>query len=168
MHVQLGIQKIVYILTYIIDFTILHTYVCIFVTRLDKGQLPHTQWQDWLFTTTRFPHQLTNNPCVYHCQLLPWSAFPGACFLSLFGMLKCSGGLGVTGQAPTWLEITTRLARKLGHWIGYYLWYLELEWASGETIWQCQLLHVEKPATFMVPHHSWPPPLNIWSFVIVV
>jgi len=32
-----------------------------------------------------------------------------------------SNGSSVTGQAPTWLEIATRLARKLGHQIGYYL-----------------------------------------------
>ena len=44
-------------------------------------------------------------------------------------------GSDVTVKVPTWLEITTRLARKLGHQIGYYLWYLELEWASGETFW---------------------------------
>jgi len=51
-----------------------------------------------------------------------WSAFPGACFLGLSDVLKwSSNGSGLTGQAPTWLEITTRLARKLGHQIGYYL-----------------------------------------------
>jgi len=32
-----------------------------------------------------------------------------------------SNGGGLAGQAPTWLEITTLLARKLGHQIGYYL-----------------------------------------------
>jgi len=54
-----------------------------------------------------------------------------------------SNGSGLTGQAPTQLEIPTWLAKKIGHQIGYYLWYIELKWASGETIWQCQLLHVE-------------------------
>jgi len=46
-----------------------------------------------------------------------------------------SNGSGMTGQAPTQLEIATRLARKLAHQIGYYLWYLELKWASGKTTW---------------------------------
>jgi len=32
-----------------------------------------------------------------------------------------SNGSGVNRQAPTQLEITTRLGRKLGHQIGYYL-----------------------------------------------
>jgi len=32
-----------------------------------------------------------------------------------------SNGSGMNGQAPTQLEITTQLARKLGHQIGYYL-----------------------------------------------
>jgi len=30
-------------------------------------------------------------------------------------------GSGVNGQATIWLEVTTQLARKLGHQIGYYL-----------------------------------------------
>jgi len=32
-----------------------------------------------------------------------------------------SNGSGVTGQALTWLEIATQLARKFGHQFGYYL-----------------------------------------------
>jgi len=47
-----------------------------------------------------------------------------------------SNGSGVNRQVSTWLEIATRLARRLGHQIGYGLWYLELKWASGETFWQ--------------------------------
>jgi len=43
-----------------------------------------------------------------------------------------SNGSGVTARASTRLEIATQLGRKLGHQIGYYLCYLELEWASGE------------------------------------
>jgi len=39
-----------------------------------------------------------------------------------------SNGSGLTGQAPTQLEIATWLARKLGHQNGYYLWYLELQY----------------------------------------
>jgi len=62
------------------------------------------------------------------CVSLPtvlWSAFPGTFFSDLSDVLKCSGGSsngsGMTGQKPTWLEIATWLARKLGHQIGYYL-----------------------------------------------
>jgi len=40
-------------------------------------------------------------------------------------MLEYLGGLqnggGVTGKAPTRLEIITQVARELGHQIGYYL-----------------------------------------------
>jgi len=71
---------------------------------------------------------------IWHAQVLRWS----------------SNGSGVTGQAP-WLELTTQLARKLGHLIGYYLWYLELKWSSGETIWQCSTSTHGKPCHFMVP-----------------
>jgi len=43
--------------------------------------------------------------------MVPWSAFPWACFLGLFDVLECLGGLqngnGFTGQVPTQLEITT-------------------------------------------------------------
>jgi len=54
--------------------------------------------------------------------LFPWSAFPGACFSGLSDVLGwSSNGSSVNGQAPTWLEIATRLARELGHQIGYYL-----------------------------------------------
>jgi len=49
---------------------------------------------------------------VWRARMLGWS----------------SNGSGVNRQAPTWLEITTRLARKLSHQIGYYLWHLELKW----------------------------------------
>jgi len=72
---------------------------------------------------------------VWHAPVLKWS----------------SNGSGLTRQAPTRLEITTWLAKKLGHQIGYYLWYLELKWGSGETIWQCQLVHVKKPTTSWFP-----------------
>jgi len=62
---------------------------------------------------------------VYHCQWSPGLLYiPEACFSSLSDVLECLSSLygsGVTGQASTWLEITTQLARKLGHQIGYYL-----------------------------------------------
>jgi len=54
--------------------------------------------------------------------MIHWSAFLEAVFSGLSDMLGCSSnGSGLTGQAPTWLEIITQLARKLGHQIGYYL-----------------------------------------------
>jgi len=126
------------------------------MTRFDKSRLPHTQWQGWLFITTRFLHQWTNNPCVYHCQ---W--FPSLLFLGLvsWACLMCSNawvvfkGSGMTGQASRLLEITTWLARELGHQIGYYLWNLELKQASNETIWQCSTCTHWKTHHFVALHH---------------
>jgi len=99
------------------------------MTRFDKSQLPRTQCQGWLFTTTQFLHQWTNNPFVYH-----YHCFPGLLFLGFVSRaVWCarvlgwsSNGSGVNRQAPTQLEIAKQLAKKLGHQIGYYLWYLEL------------------------------------------
>jgi len=62
-----------------------------------------------------------------------------------------SNGSGLSGQAPTQLEITTQLARKLGYQIDYYLGYLELKWASGEIIWQCSTSTRGKISHFMAP-----------------
>jgi len=45
---------------------------------------------------------------VWHAWVLGWS----------------SNGSGVIGQVSTWLEIATRLARRLSHQIGYCLWNL--------------------------------------------
>jgi len=99
----------------------------------------HTQWQGWLFTTTTYINELTIHVCnianrslacfswgfflepVWHTQVLGWH----------------SNGSVLSGQAPTQMEIAIRLTRKLGCRIGYHLWYLELKWTSGETIWQC-------------------------------
>jgi len=50
---------------------------------------------------------------VWRAQVLGWS----------------SNGSDVTGQASTQLEIVSQLAKKLGHQIGHYLWYLKLKWA---------------------------------------
>jgi len=65
--------------------------------------------------------------------------FSCSCFLGPVWRARVLGwssnGCGVNGQVSTWLEITTQLARRLGHQIGYCLWYLELKWASGETFW---------------------------------
>ena len=85
---------------------------------------------------------------VWCAQVLGWS----------------SNGSGVNEQVFTWLEIITWLARKLGHQIGYYLWYLELKWASGETIWKCSTSTRGKTHHFMTPHHPQPPPLcdHLW------
>jgi len=123
-----------------------------YVTGFDKSWLPHTQWQSWLFTTTQFLHQWTNNPCV-SLPMVPWSVFLG--LVSHACLMFSSAWVVFKWQ---WCE----LARKHGHQTGYYLWYLELKLASGETIWQCQLLHVEKPATSVVPHY-----LDLHPYMII-
>jgi len=54
--------------------------------------------------------------------MIHWSAFLGAVFSGLSDVLGwSSNGSGVNGQVSTWLEIPTRLARRLGHQIGYCL-----------------------------------------------
>jgi len=78
---------------------------------------------------------------VWHAWVLRWSW----------------NGSGVTGQVFTWLEVATQLASKLGHQIGYYLWYLELKQASDETIWQCSVCMNGKTCHFVSPHHPQPP-----------
>jgi len=72
-----------------------------------------------IFSLVCFSCSLFLRP-VWRAQVLRWS----------------SNGSAMNRQTPTQLEIATRLARKLGHQIGYYLWYLEFKWASGETFWQ--------------------------------
>jgi len=79
------------------------SFKCRFVTVFDKSQLSHTQWQGWLFITTQFLHQWTNNPCVYHCQ---W--FPGLIFLELvsWACLTClSGWVAFKWQWFDWTSI---------------------------------------------------------------
>jgi len=73
---------------------------------------------------------------VWHAWVLGWS----------------SNGSCVNRQVTTQLEITTILTRKLGHQTGYCLWYLELEWASGETFWQVNF-NTWLLNTFVSPHH---------------
>jgi len=51
--------------------------------------------------------------------MVPWPAFPGACFLGLSDMLGWS--LNGSGMNGTQLEIATQLVRKLGHQIGHYM-----------------------------------------------
>jgi len=54
--------------------------------------------------------------------MIHWSAFLGAVFSGLSDVLECSSNdSGVNGQVSTWLEITTQLAKRLGHQIGYCL-----------------------------------------------
>jgi len=124
--------------------------------------LVHTKWQGTLFTTNQLLHQWTNDPCVYTIANDSLVCFSWGCFLGPVWHAQVLGsssnGSGVNRQVSTQLEIITRLARKLGHRIGYYLWYLDFKWASGETFWQCQLLHVVKPTTSVAPHQPWPPP----------
>jgi len=67
-------------------------------------------------------NELTIHLCII--AMFPWLLFLG---LVSRACLKCSSarlvfkGSGVNGQVPTRLEIATRLARELGHQIGYYL-----------------------------------------------
>ena len=114
----------------------MYIIIAIYVTGFDKSRLPHTQWQGWLFTTT-WSMNLTIHVCIIANGSLvyfSWGLFLKPVWRAW--VLRWSlNGSDVTEKASTWLEITTRLARKLGHQIGYYLWYLELEWASGETFW---------------------------------
>jgi len=54
--------------------------------------------------------------------MIHWSAFLGAVFSGLSDVLWwSSNGSDVNSQVSTWLEIATRLARRLGHKIGYCL-----------------------------------------------
>jgi len=54
--------------------------------------------------------------------MIHWSAFLGAVFSGLSDVLGWSlNGSGVNGQVSTQLEIAARLARRLGHQIGYCL-----------------------------------------------
>jgi len=114
-----------------------------FHTILGKIQwwpISHTQWQGRLFTTAQLLYQRTDNLYVYHCQWLTDTLFVG---LFSWACLMCSSawvvfiymGSGVTGQVFTQLEIAIWLAWELDHWIGYYLWYLELKWVLNKTIW---------------------------------
>jgi len=87
---------------------------------------------------------------VWHARVLRWY----------------SNGSYLAGQAPTWLEIITWLANKLGHQFGYYLWYLELKWASGETIWQVSTSTSKKNLPLCSSPPPQTPPLNdhLWSY----
>jgi len=119
-----------------------------------KSGLVHTKWQGTLFTTNQLLHQWTNGSCVCH---YPQST--GLLFLGLFSWacLTCSSARVVfkwqwcEWQISTWLEITTRLAKRLGHQIGYCLWYLELKWASGETFWQVNFNMSKNPPVLWLP-----------------
>jgi len=133
-------------------------------------------WQEPAFTHTMAdfspPHNFYINELTIHVCIIAngslvyfsWGLFLGPVWCA-WVLRWSSNDSGLTGQAPTQLEIATQLARKLSHQIGYYLWYLELKWASGETIWQCQLLHIENPTTSWLPitltytpynnNHSW-------------
>jgi len=58
----------------IIYISYVHTHVHMWLDLTKAGF--HTQWQGWLFTTTQFLHQWTNNSCVHHCH-----CFPGLLYL---------------------------------------------------------------------------------------
>jgi len=143
------------------------THYCIYVTGFDKSQLPHTQLQGWLFTTTWlistyiYINELTIHECIITNGFLvcfSWGLFLG-CVWSAWVLKWSSNGSDLTGQASTQLEISKQLARELGYQISYYLWYLELKQASNETIWQCSTSTHGKICHFVAPNHPWPPPL---------
>jgi len=68
-------------------------------------------------------NELTIHVCIIangSLACFSWDLFLGPVWhAQVLGL--SSNGSSLTGQAPTWLEIATRLARKLGHQIGYYL-----------------------------------------------
>jgi len=80
------------------------------VTGFDKSKLPHSHGKaDFspplnFYINELFFLGLFLGP-VWHVRVLSWSL----------------NGSGLTGQTPTWLEITTQLSRKVGYQIGYYL-----------------------------------------------
>jgi len=106
------------------------------------------------------------------CISLPmihWFAFPGAFLLGLSNVLECLGGLQM---AMVWLDKHPAAGNL--HW---YDWpvnlaiklvtvcdYLELKWASNETIWQWSAYMHGKTCHFMAFHHPQPPPLcnHLW------
>jgi len=90
----------------------------IYVTGFDKSRLPHTQWQDWLFTTTWFLHQWTNNSCVYHCQCVPGLLFLG---LVSWTCLMCLNAWVVKTWPSNWLLFVISIAQ-----IGLRLDHLEV------------------------------------------
>jgi len=85
---------------------------------------------------------------VWHTRVFVWS----------------SNGSNVNRQISTQLEIA-RLTRRLGYQIGYYLWYLEHKWVSGEAFCQCQLTSTcGKIHHFYGSPPTWPSPLydHLW------
>jgi len=133
-----------------------------YVTGFAKTGLVCTKWQGTLFTTNRLLHQWTNSPCVYHCQ---W--FTGLLFLGLFSRacLMCSSArVAFKWQWCEWTSIhpagnhhTTGQKAWPSNWVLFVISRAQmgLRW----DLLACQLQHVEKPTTFVAPHHPWPSPL---------
>jgi len=122
----------------------------------------HNGKADFSLPLNFYINELTIHVCIITIVSLvcfSWGLFLGPVWCARV-LRWSSNGSGVNGQAPIRLKITTQLARKLGHQIGYYLWYLELKWASGEIFWQCQLLHVGKFAASVAPP-------NLHSYMII-
>jgi len=152
----------------------------------------HNGKADFLPPLNFYTNELTNHVCIIANGSLvcfSWCLFLGFVWHARVHLWS-SNGSGVTGRAPTWLEIATWPGRKLGHQIGYYLWYLDLEWASGEILNGPQV----RPSS-SVSFNTWktrhfcgsPPPLtstpiirgggqgwwratedHLWSFMIMV
>jgi len=140
------------------------------VTEFDKSRLPHTQWQSWLFTTTQFLHQWTNNPCVYHCY-----CFPGLLFLGLvsWACLTCSSTRVVFKWQ--WCEWTSTHPTGNRHTTGQRVWpsnWLLFVTFRAQMGLRWDLLVVLTSTRWRTRHFrgSPPPPTStsIWSFVIVV
>jgi len=137
------------------------------VTGFDKSQLPYTQWEGWLFTTTQFLHQWTNNPRVYHCQC---NGSLVCFFRSLFlGPVWCvwvlkwsSNGSGVAGQHPARNHHTTGQKAWSSNWLLFVIsrTQTDLKWDHLAVF----NLYVWKTCHFVVPHHPWPLPLcnHLW------
>jgi len=88
------------------------------VTGFDKSWLPHTHGKaDFSPPLNFYINELTIHVCIIANGFLV--CFSWDLFLKPVWHVKVLGwfanGSGVTGQAPTWLKIATRLARKLAY-----------------------------------------------------
>jgi len=125
-----------------------------YVTRFAKTNLVHTSDKAHFSPPINcYTNELTIH--VYTIANNSLVCFSWGCFLRPVWWAQVLGwssnGSGVNRQVFTQLEIATWLARRLGHQVGYCLWYLEFKWATGGTFWQCQLQHMENPSLPWLP-----------------
>jgi len=131
----------------------------------------HTKQQGWLFTAIQYLHQWTNNPCAYHCQ---W--FSGLLFLGLvsWAYLTCSSVQVVFKWQ--WFDLASTHLAGNHHTTGQKTcpsnWFLFVIFRIQMGLrWDHLTVSTSthgKTSHFVAPHHLRPPPLHIWSFVIVV